>query len=257
MSSKIPVVDVAKFLNANPADRAETVRKVQRALEEVGFLMISGHGVSESLIERVSKASLAFFDRPEEEKARLSIPGHPNRGYGAMQSRTVGLAKDPTLLKSLQEGYGFGRMELSDDAYYRVGAAQGRFVPNVFPDSPTDFEPAVREYYSEINRLHHTIMRLFAVALELPEDYFEPMLTHVENTLRLTHYPALDREPRPGELRAGTHTDGGILTILHIDDTPDSLQVETRSKEWIFVNRVPGTFVINIGDLMMRWTNDK
>jgi isopenicillin N synthase-like dioxygenase len=127
----------------------------------------------------------------------------------------------------------------------------------VFPEAPTDFEPAIREYYTEIERLYRTIMRMFAVALDLKEDYFEPMLTHLENTLRLTHYPELDREPLPGELRAGAHTDGGICTILHIDDTPNSLEVLTRSGKWTFVNRVPGTFIINIGDLMMRWTNDK
>ncbi|HWG05607.1 MAG TPA: 2-oxoglutarate and iron-dependent oxygenase domain-containing protein, partial [Beijerinckiaceae bacterium] len=136
--NEIPVIDVAKFLSARPADRADTVQKVRQALEEVGFLTIAGHGVPQPLIERVSNASLAFFDRPEEEKARFSIAGHPNRGYGAMRSRTVGLAKDPTLLKSLQEGYGFGRMDVADDPFYRSSAAQGRFVPNVFPDRPAD-----------------------------------------------------------------------------------------------------------------------
>jgi isopenicillin N synthase-like dioxygenase len=148
-------------------------------------------------------------------------------------------------------------MDLSGDPYYGGAAGQGRFVPNVFPERPADFEPAIRAYYAALERLYRTIMRMFAVALDLAEDHFEPMLTHIENTLRLTHYPALERAPEPGELRAGEHTDGGICTILHIDDTPDSLAVKTRSGKWIFVNRTPGTFVVNIGDLMMRWTNDK
>ncbi len=257
MTAQIPVIDIGKFLSSSPADRMGVVKDVQRTLEEIGFLIISGHGVSQDLIDRVSAATLAFFDRPHEEKSKFVVPGHPNRGYGAMQSRTVGLNHDPSLKKSLQEGYGLGTMEMKLDEKTQQGAGLGRFVQNVFPDEPADFEPATREYYAEMGRLHATIMRMFAVALDLPENYFEPMLTHPDNTLRLTHYPALDREPEPGELRAGAHTDTGILTILHIDDTPNSLQVQTRSGEWIFVNKVPGTYIINIGDLMMRWTNDK
>jgi isopenicillin N synthase-like dioxygenase len=255
MSSEIPVINVSQFLSANELDRARVVRQVREALEEVGFLRIAGHGVPDSLIERVSKASLDFFDRPEDEKARYVRPDHPSRGYGAMRSRTVGIAQDPTLKKSLQEGYGLGPME-APEAGFRADDGS-KFVENIFPDSPADFEPAMREYYAHMQRLCRTIMRMFAVALDLPEDHFEPMLTHSAHTLRLTHYPALDKAPESGEQRAGAHTDTGTLTILHIDETPDSLQVETRSKKWINVNQVPGTFVINIGDLMMRWTNDK
>jgi isopenicillin N synthase-like dioxygenase len=251
MSSEIPVINVSQFLSSNDRERGDVVRQVRDALEEVGFLRICGHGVPDSLIDRVSNASLAFFDRPEDEKARFSMPNHPSRGYGAMRSRTIGIVKDPTLKKSLQEGYGLGLMERPDDDGGRP------FVENVWPDSPTDFEPAMREYYAHMQRLCRSILRIFAAALALPEAYFEPMLTQSAHTLRLTHYPALDTAPEPGELRAGAHTDTGVVTILHIDKTPDSLQVETRSKKWINVNHVPGTFVINIGDLMMRWTNDK
>ena len=257
MSPEIPIIDIGKFLSARPEDRMETVREVQRALEEIGFLIISGHGVPEPLIDRVSKATLAFFDRPEDEKMRFSVPGRPNRGYGAMRSRTVGIVEDATLKRSLQEGYGLGRMERPSDPRYMVDAVKGAFVDNIFPDEPKDFEPAIRDYYAKVSDVFRTMMRVFAVALELPEDYFAPMMTNSDHTLRLTHYPALDRPPEPGELRAGAHTDTGIMTILHIDDTPDSLEVKTRSGEWIFVNRVPGTFVVNVGDLLMRWTNDK
>jgi isopenicillin N synthase-like dioxygenase len=257
MAAEIPVVDVAQFLSANELDRARVVRQVRQALEEVGFLTIAGHGVPQDLIDRVSRASLDFFARPDAEKAKCSIPGHPNRGYGAMRSRTVGLTRDPTLKKSLQEGYGLGLMEPPADPHYQDDTSGDKYVANVFPDEPKDFEPAMRDYYAHMQRLFRTIMRMFAVALDLPEDNFAPVLTHAANTLRLTYYPGLDKEPEAGELRAGAHTDTGTLTILHIDETPNSLQVETRSKEWIWVNHVPGTFVINIGDLMMRWTNDK
>src|SRR5579883_3109249 len=101
MSVEIPVINVSQFLSSNELDRARVVRQVRDALEEVGFLRISGHGVPDSLIERVSKASLEFFDRPEDEKVRFVNPDHPARGYGAMRSRTVGIAQNPKLKKSL------------------------------------------------------------------------------------------------------------------------------------------------------------
>lgn len=247
--SRIPLINVSQFLSANEGDRSDVVGQVRDALEEVGFLRVCGHGVPQSLIDRVSKASLDFFDLPESEKLLCRLPDHPSRGYGAMRSRTVGITQNPTLKKSLQEGYGLGPMQEPDGG--------GRFVANIWPRSPADFEPAMREYYAHMQRLCRSMLRILATALELSEAFFDPMLTRSAHTLRLTHYPALDRAPEPGEERAGAHTDTGVLTILHIDETPDSLQVETRSKKWINVNHVPGTFIINIGDLMMRWTNDK
>ncbi|HWG06153.1 MAG TPA: 2OG-Fe(II) oxygenase family protein, partial [Beijerinckiaceae bacterium] len=153
--------------------------------------------------------------------------------------------------------YGIGRIEVPDDPYFFTEAASHTFAPNIWPDQPSDFEPAMKEYYDAMERAYRTIMRLFAIALDLPETYFDATIDKHGSLLRLTHYPSLDSEPSPGEYRSGAHTDGGALTILHIDDTPNSLQVKLRSGEWVNVNRVPGTFVINIGDMMMRWTNDK
>jgi isopenicillin N synthase-like dioxygenase len=248
MSDAIPVIDVARFLSQNDSDRAHAVEQARRALEEVGFLRIAGHGVPESLIARVERAALTFFDKPEDEKMRHRNPSRLGGGYGALRSRAVGIAHDPTLLKSLVESFGFSQRELAGD---RLSAGA------IWPASPADFEPAMRVYHTHMGRLFGVIMRMFAIALDLPEGYFEPMLTHGDHSVRLAHYPALDSEPLPGEQRAGAHTDTGALTILHIDDTPDSLQVQTRSKKWIFVNRTPGTFVVNTGDIMMRWTNDK
>src|ERR1700733_1439347 len=135
MWSEIPVINVSQFLSSNERERGDVIHQVREALEEVGFLRICGHGVPDSLTERVSNASHAFFDRPESEKAQFSMPAHPSRGYGAMRSRTIGITQDPTLKKSLQEGYGLGLMERPDDGGGRP------FVENVWPDVPTDFEP--------------------------------------------------------------------------------------------------------------------
>ena len=205
----------------------------------------------------MTNASLTFFDRPDAEKSgsRSTKPGA--RGYNAMRGRTVGKSHDSTYLASLQESYAVGRTSVPDDPYFFTKEAGHSFADNIWPDLPSDFEPAMTEYYNAMERTYRTIMRLFAVALDLPETYFDNTIDKHGSLLRLTHYPSLDSEPLPGEYRSGAHTDGGTLTILHIDDTPNSLQVKLRSGEWINVNRIPGAFVINIGDMMMRWTNDK
>ena len=255
--SVIPTIHLDKFSDAGELERARVVAEVRKALEQVGFLMIAGHGIASSLIDRVTQTSLTFFDRPEAEKLKFASTKPGARGYTRMRGRTVGKSHDGSYLASLQESYGIGRIDVPDDPYFRTEAAGHSFADNIWPDRPSDFEPAMVEYYHAMERIYRTIMRLFAIALDLPENYFDKTIDKHGSLLRLTHYPSLDSEPLPGEYRSGAHTDGGALTILHIDDTPNSLQVKLRSGEWINVNRVPGTFVINIGDMMMRWTNDK
>lgn len=258
MTTTVPIIDLGNFIHGSESGRAESVAAVQKALVDVGFLMISNHGVSDDLISRLEKAALDFFDLPQETKERYSPGGKKaNRGYGAVGSRTIGATEDKTLLPSLQEGFGVSNVDVpKDDPFYQTEIGKGIFAPNVWPQEPADFEPAATSYYREMSRLFKQVMALFAVALNLPENYFQPMLTKHGSTLRFVHYPAIDREPAPGEVRAGAHTDTGTMTILYIDETPAALQVRTRSGEWIDINKVPGTFIINIGDLMMRWTND-
>lgn len=255
--SPIPLIDLQKFSSASDLERARVIAEVRKALEEIGFLLIKGHGVDQSLIERVTNASLTFFDRPEADKLKFCSLKPGARGYNRMRGRTVGKAQDSTYLASLQESYAVGQPSVPNDPYFFTKEAGHSFAANIWPDSPDDFTPAMTEYYNAMERTYRTIMRLFAVALELPETYFDDKIDKHGSLLRLTHYPSLDSEPVPGEYRSGAHTDGGALTILHIDDTPNALQVKLRSGEWIDVNRVPGAFIINIGDMMMRWTNDK
>ena len=256
-TSPIPVINLAAFSSASVLERQRVVAEVRKALEEIGFLIIDGHGVAPSLIDRVTKASLDFFDRPEDEKLHYCPLKPGSRGYNAFKGRTVGVAQNPEFKRSLQESYAVGRIDVPDDPYFFTKEAGHSFAPNIWPDRPEDFQQVMSEYYREMDRTYHLIMKLFATALDLPETYFNKYIDKHGSLLRLTHYPALDSEPQPGEHRSGEHTDGGALTILHIDDTPDALQVKLRSGEWIYVNRLPGTFIINIGDMMMRWTNDR
>jgi len=258
MSTLVPIIDLGRFVQGTEEERAATIASVQAALVDVGFFMLTNHGVAGDLIASLEKAALEFFDLPIEEKNRYSPGGkRANRGYGAVGSRTIGKTEDKTLLPSLQEGFGISAVDVpEDDPFYKTDIAKDIFVKNNWPSQPASFEPLATAYYREMSRLFKEIMGLLAVALKLPQNYFDPMLSKHGSVLRLVHYPELDQEPLPGEVRAGAHTDTGTLTILHIDDTPAALQVLTRSGEWIDINKIPGAYVINIGDLMMRWTND-
>lgn len=255
--SPIPLINLAAFDQAGPEAREQVIAEVREALENIGFLTISGHGVPQELIDRTNQASLDFFDLPDVEKERY-LPAKPgSRGYNAFKGRTVGIAQNPNLKRSLQESFAIGRIKTPNEPYYFAKAAGHIFAPNIWPERPLGFKEAMEAYYQAMEKVYGLIMRLFSVALDLPENYFNTYIDKHSSLLRLTHYPALDSEPLPGELRSGEHTDGGALTILHIDDTPDALQVKLRSGEWINVNRIPGAFIINIGDMMMRWSNDR
>lgn len=258
MTSPVPLIDLETFFEGSEVDRLRVASEVKKALENVGFLMITGHGVDPDLIRRVERAGLLFFDRPEDEKQKFASGSKKaNRGFGGLGTRTIGITENKDLLPSLQEAYGIGKLDVPDDPYFQTEAASSIFTKNIWPDEPEDFKPALSAYYEEMDQLFTKMMRVFAVALELPDTFFESMLDRHGSTLRLIHYPALQSEPRPGELRSGAHTDTGTMTILHIDDTPSALQVLTRSGVWLDLNKIEGAFIINIGDLMMQWTNDK
>ncbi len=260
MDSIIPLIDLAKLDDPDPAKRREVIELVRGGLETVGFLLVKNHGVPQQLVDRAHNAGLEFFRAPEPDKLKVLKPSKTiNRGFMPNRDRLVGKASTPGVetLPALQEGFAIGPLDISDE-YYRSGSKALKYAPNKWPDSPADFQTTMRDYYDHMERVFQKVMSMMAVALDLPPGFFDRFLTYPSSTLRLVYYPALDREPLPGEERAGTHTDTGAVTILHIDETTNGgLQVKLRSGEWIDVHKTPGAFIINIGDMMAQWTNDK
>ncbi|MGA8444938.1 MAG: 2OG-Fe(II) oxygenase family protein, partial [Roseiarcus sp.] len=131
------------------------------------------------------------------------------------------------------------------------------FAPTIWPDAPEGFREAWSAYYAAMEDLAARIMRVFAVALELPEDFFAPFLSAPVSALRALNYPALAARPKPGQIRAGAHTDYGSLTILLPQAGSRGLEILGPDGAWIEVPPRPGAFVVNIGDLTARWTNDR
>ena len=157
-----------------------------------------------------------------------------------------------------------GRFDVSDDAYHRARASSW-FVPNIWPTQPPGFADALQAYFVTMETLACRLMRLFALALDLPPGFFDDKIDRHISNMYINYYPAQANPPEPGQLRAGAHTDYGSLTILAPTDAFEAvpglatsgLQVRDHAGAWHDVAPPPGTFVVNIGDLMAQWTNDR
>ena len=231
----VPVIDLS-----GPRDRV--IAEVGGACREIGFLTVVGHGVDERLVAELAAAGRAFFDLPDEEK-RAFADGEPTPGLPAYRPlRTESLAAS------------LGKRTPGD---LKESLDWGPAVPGYgWPERPPGLRGLCESYLSELSGLGERLRRLFALALDLEEDWFEPAFENHSSSMRLINYPQPD-EVEPGQLRAGAHTDYGCMTILRTEDAPGGLQVQTRAGEWVDVHAVPGSFVVNLGDMMARWTNDR
>lgn len=257
MSAPFPIFDLSRFERANGRDRAELGREVDAICRETGFLAISGHGVPQPVIDRVWSSARAFFDlsQADKDRVRAPFPGYP---YGYLGQGTEALAKSkgnetpPDLKESFNGGPLHVPAGLTDPE-----ALSFCYAATIWPEQPSGFVEAWKAYYAAMEDLARRVMRVFAVALELPELYFDAMLDKPISALRALNYPQPSTPPRPGQLRAGAHTDYGSLTILLPEAASGGLEIFTPEGTWRGVPPVPGAFVINIGDLMALWTNDR
>ena len=250
----VPVIDIAPFRSGS--DKAAVACAVDAACREIGFLVISGHGVPSELVERTRAAGRAFFDLPLSEKRRVARPA-PNvaRGYIPLEGESVGRSRDPgATAGDLNESLMIGPVDAPDLAYAEAGGAH--FAPNLWPCEPASLRPAWTEYYRAMGDLARTLMRIFALALGHDEFLFDGSVDRHISRLRVRNYPAPLSRPLPGQIRAGAHSDYGSLTILCTEDRAGGLQVFNAAGEWVDVPILPDTFIVNIGDLMARWTND-
>lgn len=251
----VPVIDIAPFLSGDPVGTQEVVRQVARACETIGFLVITGHGISSELQDRVFALSREFFDLPEEEKLRYKVP-HTYFGYNPVGSEYVAYSLGTKAPPDLKANYTLGRLDIDRrDPYYSSPLGQRIFPDNVWPDRPPQFRSVISEYYYATERLAQTIMEMFALALHLPRTYFADKTNKSVDFWRVLDYPVLPTPVLPGQMRIGAHTDYGTLTLVTSDSA--GLQVQTPSGEWEDVPYVPGSIQVNIGDMMALWTNDK
>jgi isopenicillin N synthase-like dioxygenase len=258
-SSAVPIIDISGFADGDPDTRRAIADDVARACREIGFLVIAGHGVPAPTVDRLYETTRDFFELQEAEKLEVGRPRPDQiRGYSGLESESLGNLDGEAAPPDLKELFDIGPLDVStDDTYFTAEAAGQHFAPNLWPETPSEFEPAWRDYFGKMEVLNLQLLEIFATALDLPDDFFVDKVDRHISILRANYYPRQLVEPRPGQIRGGGHTDYTALTILWQEDVPEGgLQIRTPSGEWIDVPVVPGTFVVNLGDSMMRWTND-
>jgi len=255
--SDFPVFDLSAFESADPEKKRQMGREVDRICRASGFLAVVNHGITDETISSVWEAARAFFDLPYpvKDQSRAPYPGYP---YGYLGPGSEALAKSkgvdspPDLKESFNGGPLAAPAGLDDEE-----ALNFCYAPTIWPEDPQAFRPTWGNYYGAVTDLAARIMKVFAVALDLDEDYFQSFIGNPISALRALNYPALDAPPLEGQLRAGAHTDYGSLTILLPQPGSRGLEILTPENTWREVPPVDGAFVINIGDLMARWTNDR
>jgi isopenicillin N synthase-like dioxygenase len=238
----VPLVDLC----GRPSDVAA---QIAQANETIGFLVVTGHEIDANLIAEMQDVTERFFDLPLEAKLAWCQPRPEiSRGYLPPQSRSLAYSRDTAAPPDLVEYFAMGWLGTpANDEFHHA---------NLWPDRPAHMQLVWTTYYRALERLANDLLSFFALALELPADHFEPTCRRHCSVLFANCYPPIEAEPQPGQLRLGPHSDYGSLTILYRDETPGGLQVSHKGR-WENVPDMPGTYVVNIGDLMARWTNDR
>jgi isopenicillin N synthase-like dioxygenase len=247
----IPLIDLAPFLHGTPDDRRHVATQIGDAAKTIGFFYITNHGISDTLVENTYAAAKIFFALPPAQKSEIAIERSAcHRGWFTVGGENL----DPAKQKSagdLKEGIKIGR-DLAPD-HPLVLAKTPLHGPNQWPSLP-GWRAAMQTYYDAMEQLGRELLHAFALALAIPETFFDAHLTAPMTTLGPLHYPPQTGRITEAQLGAGAHTDYGCLTIL-AQDAAGGLQVRTKSGAWIDAPPIPNTFVVNIGDMMERWTN--
>ena len=254
MANRIPVIDVADYLAGRPGALQDTARKIHDALTTVGFMMITGHHVPHALIEQTFGEAKRLHDLPMATKLAMRLNEH-NNGYMAMGRYAVWTSDvNKNDKPDLNEAFFIKRERAPDDPLRRSGR---RFVgANVWPDESElpGFRSRVLDTPTRWMRSRGACCRRWRSALDLPPDWFDEAFRESQFSFRLSHYPPV--AAAANQFGIAPHTDSNFMTFLAQTDVP-GLQVRMPSGEWLDVPYIPGSFAVNSGDMMQRWTNGR
>jgi isopenicillin N synthase-like dioxygenase len=254
MTHAIPVIDVADYLAGRPGALQSTARQVHDALTTVGFLVVTGHDVPPPLIERTFAEAKRLHDMPMAGKLALKMNEH-NNGYMAMGRYAVWTSDvNRNDQPDLNEAFFIKRERAPDNPLRRSGR---RFVgENVWPDEAIlpEFRARALEYADTMDDFARRMLPAVAVAIDLPPDWFAKAFSESQFSFRLSHYPPV--VAAANQFGIAPHTDSNFMTFLAQSDIP-GLQVRMPSGDWLDVPFVPGSFAVNAGDMMKRWTNGR
>lgn len=248
--SEIPQIDISPLYSADPQARARVGVAVREACTQVGFFYVTGHRVPDVVIEDTFAAAKQFFARPLSEKMKLEINHSMNmRGYTPLLHENTNIEGKG----DLHEGFDLALDVPLDDPDVRAGVFG--YGPNQWPENLPGFREALLQYHQAMLDLGQMIFRAFALALELEEEYFLPFITKPMAHMRVLSYPAQEGPVDEQQIGIGPHSDYECFTILRTDDVP-ALQVLNSQGDWIHAPPIANAFIVNVGDLMARWTNN-
>jgi isopenicillin N synthase-like dioxygenase len=246
----VPVVDLSD-------DRDAVARQIDTACSEIGFFQIVGHGLDAGIESAAWQAAHDLFALPEHLKRSVAIPPGDAYGYGPYRVERLAASLGADTPPDLKETFSIGPFEPAP-AGLDDPAAAFVYSPNRWPAGMPGIAGVFRSYYDELAALVERVMTAMAIGLGLDDGWFRPFIDRHTSALRMLHYPDLrGQHVEPGQLRAGAHSDYGTLTLLRQDAAPGGLEVRDVHDVWQPVPSVPGAYVVNVGDALARWTNDR
>lgn len=253
--SLVPIIDIGALSGEDQAAKKAVAEKIGKACEEIGFFVVVNHGIPKEVIDKTWNQTLDFFDLPLEEKKTFVSEDEAKNpyGYSVLGGEQLSKGKD---LDNGQESKQMGDLK----EMFQMGPKNpaAGMPPRKLPAKPSNFAEAWETYYEHANQLAQRLLRAFAMALDLPDDWFVTKTDKHVSALRSNNYPDQASMKVPeGSIRCSAHTDYGTMTILKSGGPGLQVSKDVENVCWHDVPFVEDAFVINLGDLMRRWTNDR
>jgi isopenicillin N synthase-like dioxygenase len=245
---RIPVIDVSPLFSDDHTSALRVAEEVRQASIDVGFFYVRGHNIARELVSAMYMAAKYFFLLPAETKLAILV-NNAHRGYVPFAQTTQPGRQRADLKESFNFAYPFGANDPE------VLSGRSLIGINQWPAGEEAWREVAESYYRETFELGQRILEGFALALDMPRHFFRPLYRRPLVRTRLIHYPPQPRDVQDDQIGAADHTDYGTITILWQDDV-GGLQVRNRAGQWIEAPPIEETFVINIGDMLARWSND-
>lgn len=242
-SDAIPVIDISPLRDGS--DPISVAKKLHAASQSLGFIYVSGHGIPEASIEGTRQLALDFFRSSEAEKETVRISGN-HRGWLAAGGAKMGDKQKADLKESFIWG-----LQDKDGNTVHDHPLRGQ---NQWPQFMPALQTAAMDYFARAHQVAHHLMRGFALGLDLEEDFFLKTASRPLSRASLVYYPAQPEDMGKDQFGVGPHTDFGVLTVL-CQDSVGGLQVEDVNGEWLQAPPIEGTLVVNVADLLARWTD--
>lgn len=242
----IPSVDLSDFLSDDPSRRQQFIAELGQAYEDIGFVALRNHRLSDELSASLYEQVKAFFDLPEPTKKKYAIPGLAGqRGYTPFgqehaKGRNTG---------DLKEFWHFGQYLEDGDSL------AGEYPPNVTVEELPRFNAVGKEAYQTLEQTGRDVLRAIALYLGEPEEFFEPYVQKGNSILRPIHYPPILAAPDDA-VRAAEHEDINLITLL-MGASADGLEILDKQGQWIAVTALPEQIVVNVGDMLQRLSNNR